>query len=115
MEVVKRELRPEFINRIDEIIVFHKLNDEEISQIIDLMLQEVVQRLKAQKYDITIDESVKELVAKKGVDKNFGARPLRRTIQNLVEDSLAEDILDGKLEKGKDAKIIAKDDKVVIE
>ena len=115
MEVVKRELRPEFINRIDEIIVFHKLNDEEISQIIDLMLQEVVQRLKVQKYDITIDKSVKELVARKGVDKNFGARPLRRTIQNLVEDSLAEDILDGKLEKGKKAKIIAKDDKIVIE
>ena len=55
-----------------------------------------------------------KLVAKKGVDKNFGARPLRRTIQNLVEDSLAEDILDGKLEKGKEAKIIAKDDKVII-
>ena len=115
MEVVKRELRPEFINRIDEIIVFHKLNDEEISQIIDLMLHEVVQRLKVQKYDITIDKSVKELVAKKGVDKNFGARPLRRTIQNLVEDSLAEDILDGKLEKGKEARIIAKDDKVVMD
>ena len=115
MEVVKRELRPEFINRIDEIIVFHKLNDKEISQIIDLMLQEVVQRLKSQKYDIVIDKSVKELVAKKGVDKNFGARPLRRTIQNLMEDSLAGEILDGHLEKGKEAKIVAKDDRVVIE
>ena len=114
MEVVKKELRPEFINRIDEIIVFHKLNEEEISKIIDLMLQEVVNRLNAQKYDVKIDKSVKELVAKKGIDKNFGARPLRRTIQSLVEDSLAEDILDGKLEKGKKTTIIAKEDKVVI-
>ncbi len=115
MEVVKRELRPEFINRIDEIIVFHKLNDTEISQIIDLMLQEVVKRLKEQKYNITIDEKVKELIAKKGIDKNFGARPLRRTIQNLVEDSLANEILDGNLKKNKNTNITVEDDKVVIQ
>ena len=114
MEVVKKELRPEFINRIDEIIVFHKLNDEEISKIIDLMLQEVVKRLKDQKYNIKVDKSVKKLIAEKGIDKNFGARPLRRTIQNLVEDSLAEDILDGKLKKEKETTITVKNDKVTI-
>ena len=114
MEVVKRELRPEFINRIDEIIVFHKLNDNEISQIIDLMLQEVVMRLKEQNYNISIDEKVKEFISKKGIDKNFGARPLRRTIQNLVEDSLANEILDGNLKKNKKTSITIEDEKVVI-
>ena len=90
MAELKKELRPEFINRIDEIIVFHKLNDTDINQIIDIMLKEVVNRLKEQKYDIEFEPDVKEMVAKEGIDKNFGARPLRRTIQNLVEDKLAE-------------------------
>ena len=112
MAELKKELRPEFINRIDEIIVFHKLNDNEIGQIIDIMLKEVVNRLKEQKYDIELEPEVKEMVAKEGIDKNFGARPLRRTIQNLVEDKLAEEILDGKLNKGKLAKFTVKDGKM---
>ena len=112
MAELKKELRPEFINRIDEIIVFHKLNDNEINQIIDIMLKEVVNRLKDQKYDIELKPEVKELIAKEGIDKNFGARPLRRTIQNLVEDRLAEEILDGKLDKGKLAKFTVEDGKM---
>ena len=112
MSELKKELRPEFINRIDEIIVFHKLNDNEIGQIIDIMLKEVINRLKEQKYDIELEPEVKEMVAKEGIDKNFGARPLRRTIQNLVEDKLAEEILDGKLNKGKLAKFTVKDGKM---
>ena len=112
MAELKKELRPEFINRIDEIIVFHKLNDTEISQIIDIMLKEVVNRLKEQKYNIELKPEVKEMIAKEGIDKNFGARPLRRTIQNLVEDRLAEEILDGKLNKGKVAKFTVKDGKM---
>lgn len=115
MDVLKKELRPEFINRIDEIIVFHKLNDDEISSIIDIMLKQVVERLKAQKIEIELDESVKKLIAEKGIDKNFGARPLRRTIQNLLEDRLAEEIIDGKLNKDKVTKIGVKDGKVVVE
>ena len=99
MQILKRELRPEFINRIDEIIVFHKLNDDEISKIIDIMLNEVVNRLKNEKIDIEIEEGVKDIIAKEGVNKEFGARPLRRAIQNILEDRLAEEILDGKLEK----------------
>ena len=115
MDVLKKELRPEFINRIDEIIVFHKLNDDEISCIIDIMLKQVVERLKAQKIEIELDESVKKLIAEKGIDKNFGARPLRRTIQNLLEDRLAEEIIDGKLNKDKVTKIGVKNGKVVVE
>lgn len=115
MDEVKRELRPEFINRIDEIIVFHKLNDEEISQIIDIMLDKVTKRLNEEKIKIEIDKSVKDLIASKGIDKAFGARPLRRTIQNILEDSLADEILDGHLKKNKLAKISAKDDKITVE
>ena len=112
MAELKKELRPEFINRIDEIIVFHKLNDDEISQIIDIMLKEVENRLKEQKYEIELEPEVKELISKIGIDKNFGARPLRRTIQNIVEDKLAEEILDGNLQKGKLAKFTVKNDKI---
>ena len=112
MAELKKELRPEFINRVDEIIVFHKLGDEEIGQIIDIMLKEVENRLKEQKYNIEFEPEVKKLIAEKGIDKNFGARPLRRTIQSLVEDSLAEEILDGKLQKGKLAKFTVEDGKM---
>ena len=114
MEALKKELRPEFINRIDEIIVFHKLTDKEIDKIIDIMLKEVVNRLKEQKIEIELKPEVKKLIAKKGIDKNFGARPLRRTIQSVLEDRLAEEILDGNLKKGKVNKIDIKDEKVVI-
>ena len=114
MEALKKELRPEFINRIDEIIVFHKLTDKEIDKIIDIMLKEVVNRLKEQKIEIELKPEVKKLINKKGIDKNFGARPLRRTIQSVLEDRLAEEILDGNLKKGKVNKIDIKDEKVVI-
>ena len=114
MAELKREFRPEFINRIDEIIVFHKLNEKEISQIIAIMLNEVKTRMKAQKYEIEFDLSVKDLIAKKGIDKAFGARPLKRTIQSLVEDRLAEAILDGKIEKGKLATVSVEEENVVV-
>ena len=114
MDTLKRELRPEFINRIDEIIVFHKLTDTEISEIIDIMLKEVTNRLALQKIKIELEPEVKELIASKGIDKNFGARPLRRTIQSVLEDKLAEEILDGNLKKNKLAKIGVKEEKIVV-
>ena len=114
MDTLKRELRPEFINRIDEIIVFHKLTDTEISEIIDIMLKEVTERLAMQKIKVELEPEVKELIASKGIDKNFGARPLRRTIQSLLEDKLAEEILDGNLKKNKLAKVGVKEEKVVV-
>ena len=114
MEALKKELRPEFINRIDEIIVFHKLTDTEISQIIDIMLKEVINRLNAQKIRIELEPEVKELIASKGIDKNFGARPLRRTIQNLLEDKLAEEILDGNLKQNNVTKIGVENEKIAI-
>lgn len=114
MEALKKELRPEFINRIDEIIVFHKLTDNEISQIIDIMLKEVTNQLEVQKIKIELEPEVKELIASKGIDKNFGARPLRRTIQSVLEDKLAEEILDGNLKKNKLTKIGVKENNIVV-
>ncbi len=114
MAELKRAFRPEFLNRVDEIIVFHKLEDEEIKSIIDIMLEEVKNRLKEKDIKLDIDESVKELIIKEGIDKAYGARPLRRTIQNKLEDRIAEAILDG-IVKTKDTAIATvEDDKVVI-
>ena len=96
---LKHELRPEFINRIDEIIVFHKLNREDIKNITQIMLKQVEERLKNQKYIVEIDDSVVNAILEQGFDSNFGARPLRRTIQNLVEDRISEEILAGNLKK----------------
>lgn len=114
MAELKKQFRPEFINRIDDIIVFHKLTDEEIQDIIAIMLKEVEKRMQEQNITLKIDRFVKELIAKKGVDKAYGARPLRRAIQNLIEDKLAEEILDGNVKIGDVAKITAKDDKVEV-
>ncbi len=115
MSELKRQFKPEFINRIDEIIVFHKLNDMEINQIIDIMLKEVIDRLKENNIEIEIDTSVKDLIAKAGIDKAYGARPLRRTIQSLLEDKLAEEILDGKLKSGDKKKVLVENDKIKLE
>ena len=115
MAELKREFRPEFINRIDEIIVFHKLSDDEIKQIIELMLKQLENNLQKQKINVKIDESVKELIAKQGINKSFGARPLRRTIQSLVEDSLADAILNSKDEsKEKEFVLKVEDEKIVV-
>ena len=98
---LKKELRPEFINRIDEIIVFHKLSEEDIKQITNIMLKQVEERLKNQKYIVEIDDGVVKAILEQGYDNNIGARPLRRTIQNLVEDRISEEILSGNLKKNK--------------
>ena len=115
MAELKKEFRPEFINRIDEIIVFHKLVQNEIDQIIDIMLKQVEKRMEEQNINIEIDKSVKELISKKGIDTNYGARPLRRAIQSMLEDKIAESILDGIVKPGSKAKAVAKDDKIEIE
>ena len=114
MSELKKQFRPEFINRIDEIIVFHKLNDEDIKQIIDIMLKQVQSRLKEQNIDIEFDDSIKEYLSKKGIDTNYGARPLKRAIQSNIEDKIAEAILDGKIVINKKATIFAEDEEVKI-
>lgn len=114
MGELKKQFRPEFINRIDEIIVFHKLNNEDIRKIMDIMLNQLISRLKEQEIEIEIDESVKKLLIEKGVDIKYGARPLKRTIQNILEDKIAEAMLDGKIIVGKKAKVIVENEEVKI-
>ena len=111
---LKKQFRPEFINRIDEIIVFHKLTNEEVKQIADIMLKQITERLKEKEITITIDESAKELIARKGMDSIYGARPLRRAIQTMIEDKIAEEIIDGKLKNGDNATISVEENNIAI-
>ena len=112
MAELKKEFKPEFLNRIDEIIVFHKLEDSQIRKIVDILIDNVGKLLKEQGIKLTIDEKAKDLVAKKGTDKTYGARPLKRAIQTMIEDKIAEAMLDGKIKK--EAKVTAKDDEIVV-
>ncbi len=115
MQELKKQFRPEFLNRIDETIVFHKLTDLDIEKIIDMMLQEVQERLQEKKITLTVEPSAKKLIAQKGTDTNYGARPLRRAIQTILENPLAEAMLDGTLQTGTKAKAIAEEGKIKIE
>lgn len=101
MGEVKHIFKPEFLNRIDEIIVFHALNKENIHSIVSIMADTIIKRTKKQ-MDITIilEDSAKNYIVEKGYDEKYGARPLRRALQSKVEDRLAEEILDGKVKKG---------------
>ena len=111
---LKKEFRPEFLNRIDEVIVFHKLSDKDIRDIIDILLKQVTSRMEEQGYKIHFKSEVKDLIAKEGTNKSYGARPLKRTIQNLIENKLAEFILDGSIRKNSEVILDVEDDKIVI-
>ena len=100
MAEMKKLFRPEFLNRIDEIIVFKSLTDEQIAQIVELMVADLRERMIAQNMSINLTPAATKLVAKEGTDTTFGARPLRRAIQRLLEDPLSEQILEGKWQSG---------------
>ena len=97
---LKNNFRPEFLNRIDATVVFRSLTVEEITQIVDLMLARVRDQLRAQQMHLEVTQAAKEHIIKLGYDVAYGARPLRRVIQNMVEDVLAEHLLLGKYEPG---------------
>lgn len=100
MSEVKKLFRPEFLNRIDEIIVFKSLTEDEIVEIVDLMIDELRQRLIEQNMTINLTKEASKYIAKEGTDLSFGARPLRRAIQRLIEDPISEQILEGKWTSG---------------
>ncbi|MEG3955806.1 ATP-dependent Clp protease ATP-binding subunit [Microcoleus sp. herbarium2] len=102
-EEMKQFFRPEFINRLDEIIVFRQLNREEVKQIADIMLQQVFSRLTEQGITLSVTEKFKDLLVAEGYNPSYGARPLRRAIMRLLEDVLAEEMLSGKLKEGQKA------------
>ena len=113
MEEVKRLFKPEFLNRIDDIIVFHTLSKDEIGQIVDLMINSVNRRtLEQMKISIELDKDAKDYIVSKGYDSKYGARPLRRTIQNEIENVLAEKILEGEVKNGSKVLVSCKDGKL---
>jgi len=96
MEELNRTFRPEFLNRVDEVIVFRALSHDEIRQIVDILLRRLFSQVEAQGYRLEVTEAAKELLVEEGFDPKFGARPLRRAVQRLLEDPLSEEILAGK-------------------
>lgn len=112
MEEVKKLFSPEFLNRIDEIIVFQKLNKDDMKQIIDILITEVEERLHEKNMKLELDESSKELLVETGFDAEFGARPLKRTIRKLIEDPLSEEILKGNIKEGKRIKLVRSGEKI---
>ena len=113
MSELKKQFRPEFLNRIDDIIVFHALNEEHISQIVILMAEQVVKRLKEMDINLEMDDEAISLIAKSGIDLEYGARPLKRAIQKELEDELSEAILRGEVKKGSSIVAKIKNNKVV--
>lgn len=100
MDAMKKTFRPEFLNRIDEIIVFQQLTKEEIREIVDIMSADLQERIKTQGMQLVISDEAKDLLAKDGYNPTYGARPLRRSIQRLLEDALAEQVLQGNFKEG---------------
>ena len=111
MEEVKRMFKPEFLNRIDEIIVFHQLSQDHMKEIVDIMFKGICRRTLTQmNLKLTVDDSAKTFLVEKGYDEKYGARPLRRAIQNLLEDGLAEAVLDGQVKAGDEVTVTKGED-----
>jgi ATP-dependent Clp protease ATP-binding subunit ClpC len=115
MDELKKSFRPEFLNRIDEVIVFHSLSPEDVKQIVDLMMKRVTEQLKAKDLEIELTDAAKTLLAEKGYDPALGARPLRREIQRLVEDPLSEKLLWKEFRAGQTVIVDAHDGEIVFE
>lgn len=113
MAEVKDVFRPEFINRVDDLIVFHALEPADIQQIARLMLESVTKRLAERGMYLRYDDDVVKLLATEGFDANYGARPLRRTIQRTVEDALSEEIIAGRITLGDAVRLSVQDGKIV--
>ncbi len=114
MGELKKTFRPEFLNRIDDIIVFHPLTEDNIREIVRLMTDVLVQRLKSNEIYLEIGDDVLDHLAKKGYDPLFGARPLRRAIQSMVEDKLAEEMLEGKVKAGDSISVSMDGENIVV-
>lgn len=113
LEELKRTFRPEFLNRIDETIVFHALNKDHITKIVDIMLKDLSGQLTERDIKLELTDAAKEKLVEEGYDQDFGARPLRRAIQRLIENPLAEEILKGKFADGSTVRVDVEDGKLV--
>ena len=113
-EELKQYFRPEFLNRLDEIIVFRQLTRDEVKQIAEIMLREVFARMRDKGIDLSVTEAFKERLVEEGYNPSYGARPLRRAVMRLLEDSLAEEFLSGRIGEGDSALVDVNDDKQVV-
>ena len=115
LDETKRVFKPEFLNRLDEITVFHSLEKSHLLQIVDLEVEKVKARLKAKEVEIILDSAAHEFVIEKGYDPNYGARPMRRAVERYLEDPLAEEILRGNVKAGTQVQVTAKDGKLIFQ
>src|SRR3989475_3227551 len=113
MEEAKRLFRPEFLNRLDDIIVFRSLTKPDLIKILDLEIGKVMERLKSKKLQLSLDEKAKDFLVEKGYDPTFGARPMRRAVERFLEDPLAEEILKGNLHEGDPVQVTVENDKLL--
>ncbi len=113
MEEAKRQFRPEFLNRLDDIIVFRSLTKPDLIQILELEMKKVGERLKGRKLNLTLDDKARDLLVEKGYDPTYGARPMRRSVERFLEDPLAEEILRGSLHDGDPIAVTVEDGKIV--
>jgi ATP-dependent Clp protease ATP-binding subunit ClpC len=115
MDVLRQSFRPEFINRIDDIIVFRALDDVQLAEITKLLLDKLVRRMRAQRIEVEFTDEAVQLLAREGYDPEFGARPLRRTIQRLVENELSRMVLDESVKEGDKIVVDAEGDELRFE
>ena len=114
LDQVKQFFRPEFLNRIDAQVVFHSLDRDHIRQIVDLMMHDVEKQLEEKQISIEVSDELRDYVGEKGYDESYGARPLRRVIQDLIEDKLSDDILSGKIAEGDTISVSLEDGEIVV-
>ncbi|MGZ5565191.1 MAG: AAA family ATPase, partial [Chthoniobacterales bacterium] len=112
MDALRQHFRPEFLNRVDEIIIFDRLDEDELKKIVDIQLKRLVRRLEAQKIALQLTDAARALIAREGYDPVYGARPLKRAIQREILDPLALDILDGKFHEGQTIEVDVKNGKL---
>jgi ATP-dependent Clp protease ATP-binding subunit ClpC len=111
---LKKTFRPEFLNRIDSVVVFHSLTKEDIRQIVDLMLSKVAEQLVEKGVKLEVTDAAKDFMGEKGYDEIFGARPLRRVIQDMVEDQLSDNLLRGQFHSGDTAVVDLEEEEIVV-
>ena len=114
LQEVKKVLKPEFYNRIDDVIVFHALKEEDLKDIIDLLLNDLRKRLAELGFELEVDDSAKKHLAKVGYDLDYGARPLKRAIQTEIENPLSDALLRKTYQEGSHIKVTCEDDKIVL-
>ena len=109
MDALRQHFRPEFLNRIDDIIIFDRLSEDELKKIVEIQLRRLVRRLENQKITLELSDAAKAFVASHGYDPVYGARPLKRAIQKYILDPLSLDLLEGKFHEGQTIRVDAKD------